>query len=68
MEILLTVKNVSETIICFPEIRAFYEIIWKNMIESDRPHDKITRRMSFESCTTKAEETHSEYEIIIAFP
>ena len=40
----------------------------KKIVESDRPHDNITRRMPFACYTTNAKDTHSEYVIIIAFP
>ena len=49
------------------ENRAVYEIMWKNIAESDRPHDNITRRVRFACCTTNAKGTQSEYEILIAF-
>jgi hypothetical protein len=49
------------------ENRAVYEIMWKNIVEVDRP--QMTKlRMSFEFWIYKAANTHSEYKIIIAFP
>ena len=49
------------------EIRAIYEIMWKYMVQLDRPQVKIIRRMGFEFWVTKATDTHSEYTIRIAF-
>jgi hypothetical protein len=37
---------------------AFYEIMWKNIVESDRPQMKI-RRMRFACWILKATNTHS---------
>jgi hypothetical protein len=51
----------------FPENHAFREIMWKNMLQPDKPQVKI-RRMRFASFITKATDTHSEYIIFIAFP
>ena len=52
----------------FFENRAVYEIMWKNMVEPDRPHDNIIQRMRFACWITKATDTHSEYVILTAFP
>jgi hypothetical protein len=41
----------------FSENYAIYEIMWKNLVQPDRPQMKI-----------KATDTHSEYVILIAFP
>jgi hypothetical protein len=38
------------------------------MVEPDRPHNNIIRRMRFAYWITEATDTHSEYEIFIAFP
>ena len=46
---------------------AVYEITWKNMAEPDAPQ-MVVRRMPFACWLTKAADTHSEYEILIAFP
>jgi hypothetical protein len=51
----------------FSENRAVYEIMRKNMLESDR--NRITiRRMRCACYKTKATDTYSEYVILIAFP
>ena len=47
--------------------RAVYEIIWKNIIELDRPR-MAKWRMCIACGLTKATDTHSEYVILIAFP
>jgi hypothetical protein len=49
------------------EIRAVYEIMWKNMEQLDRPQIKTIRRMGFVCWVTKATATYSEYVIYIAF-
>jgi hypothetical protein len=38
------------------------------MVQPDRPHDNIIRRMCFACWITKATDTHSEYVTLIAFP
>jgi len=60
----LTIVNLY---LFFPEIRAFYEIIWKNTVEPCRPQLKIWR-MRISYWITKAINTHSKYVILIAFP
>ena len=46
---------------------AFYEIMWQNTVEPDRPQMTIWRRCV--ACwISKATSTHSEYVILIAFP
>ena len=45
---------------------AFYEIMWKNIVKSDRPQMTIWR-MRFASWKPKATNTNSEYVIFIAF-
>jgi hypothetical protein len=50
-----------------PENRAVYEIMWKNVVEPDRPQMAI-RRMRFACRIPKAINTHSENVIPIAFP
>jgi hypothetical protein len=42
--------------------------MWKIMVEPDRPHDSIIRRMHFAWWITKDIDPHSEYVILIAFP
>ena len=51
----------------FFENLAVYEIMWKNIVQRDRPHMKI-RRMGIAGWITKATNTHSEYVTLIAFP
>ena len=51
----------------FFENRAVYEIMWKHIVEWDRPQMKI-RRMRVALGIPKATDRHSEYVIIIAFP
>jgi hypothetical protein len=50
----------------FSENRAVFEIMWKNMLEPDRPQTTM-RRMRFACCVTKSVDTHSEYETLIVF-
>jgi hypothetical protein len=52
----------------FSENRAVEEIMWKNMVQPDRPQMPIIQRMRFACWTTKATDIHSEYVIIIACP
>jgi hypothetical protein len=49
------------------ENRAFYEIMWKNIVEADRPQ-MATWRTRFAFWIHKAANTHSEYVTTIAFP
>jgi hypothetical protein len=51
----------------FFENRALDEIMWKNVVEPDRPRMTIWR-MRNACCITKATNTHSEYVVLIAFP
>jgi hypothetical protein len=41
----------------FLENHTVYEM-WKNMEQTDRPHDNIIRRIHFTYCITKATHTH----------
>jgi hypothetical protein len=50
-----------------PENHLFYEVIWKNLIEPDRPQMTIIRRMRFACWITKDTDSHSEYVTLIAF-
>jgi hypothetical protein len=51
----------------FPEICAVYEIMWKNIVEPERP--QITKwRMRTSRCVPKAKNISSEYVILITFP
>jgi len=52
--------------IFFSENRAFYEIMWRNTLEPDMPHDMSRMRIAWE--ITKSTNTHSECVILIAFP
>jgi hypothetical protein len=52
----------------FSRSRAVYEIMWRNMVKPDRPHDNIIRRMRFACWIPKATDTRSECLIFIAFP
>ena len=51
----------------FSEIRVFYETVWKNMAEIDRPRMTIWR-MRIACWIEKVTNTHSECVIPIAFP
>ena len=53
--------------ITFFENRVIYEIMWKNIVEPDRPQMTIWR-MRISRCIPKATDTHSEYARLIAFP
>jgi len=53
--------------ITFFEYRAFYEMMWKKVVEPDRPQMTIWRMRS-SRWITKATNTPSEYVILIAFP
>jgi hypothetical protein len=44
-----------------------YEIMWKNIVEPEKPLTAILR-MRIAYCVPKARDTHSEYVIIIGFP
>ena len=49
----------------FSENRAVYEIMWKNMVERDRPQ---IRRMRVACWIRKATNIHSQYVTLITFP
>ena len=51
----------------FPKNRAVYEVMWKNMVQPDRPQMTIWC-MGTVCWITKATDTHSEYVTFIAFP
>ena len=51
----------------FFEIRALYEIMWKNIVEWGKPQMTIWR-MRFVLAITKATDAHPQYEILTAFP
>ena len=52
--------------IIFPENLVVYELMWKNMVEADRPHENV-RLICFACWISKATNTHSEYVIILIF-
>jgi len=54
------------SITLFFENRALYGVMWKNMIEPDRPQ-KTTWRLCILCWVPKATDRHSEYVIRIAF-
>jgi len=43
-----------------PENRDDNEIMWKNMVQPDRPHMALQDGTFFASCVTKATRSHSE--------
>jgi len=51
----------------FPENRAVYEIIWKYIVEPDRPQ-MTTWHMRIACWITLATDTQSKYVLFIAFP
>ena len=61
-----------KTCVFFFKNRAVFEIMWKNMVETGRPHDNRIGRMRFACWIIKATRTrahtHTEYVIITAFP
>ena len=50
-----------------PKNHSVYEMIWKNIVQADRPHENLIRRMRSVCWKTKVTYTHSEYVILIAF-
>ena len=64
-------EKIESRILCsvtfFFENRAVHEIVWKNIVEPNRPQMTI-RRMCIAYWITKATSTHWEYVILIAFP
>jgi hypothetical protein len=50
----------------FSENRAVYKIIWKNIVEPERPQ-VATWRMRITCCISKSTNTHPEYVTLIAF-
>jgi hypothetical protein len=61
-----TITTHTSCSVTFPENRAVYDIIGKNMAERGRPQ-MTTWRMRIAYWIPKATDTHSEYVIIIAF-
>jgi len=63
------VEKIKTHILCsitFVENRAVYEIMWKNILELERPRITIWR-MRIARWIPKGTNTHSEYVILIAF-
>jgi hypothetical protein len=66
------VEKIETRILCsitsplLPGNRTICEIIWKNTVQTDRPHIAIWR-MRMACWIPKATNTHSEYVILIAF-
>jgi len=52
----------------FFENRAFYGIMWKNMVRRQAADDNIIGRMRIACWIPKATNTHSQYVILTAFP
>ena len=64
------VEKLETHILCsitFFVIRAFYEIMWKNIVERGRPQMAIWR-MRIACAVTKVTDTHPQYVILTAFP
>jgi len=59
--------HIIRSITFFPENRAFYEIIWKNVVEQGRPLMTIWL-MRIVCWIPKATNTHAGCVIIISFP
>jgi hypothetical protein len=53
--------------ITFFKNNAAYEIMWKNIVQPDRPQMTVWR-MCIECWIPKSTKSHSEYVILIAFP
>jgi hypothetical protein len=65
------IEEIKTHILCsvtfFPENRAVYEKIWKNIVEWGKPQMTIWRKRI--ACwIPKATNTHSRYAILITFP
>ena len=63
------VDEIKRNILCsvtifFFEKHAVYEIMWKNMVQPDKPHMTIWR-MLIGCWIPKAKNTHSEYVILL---
>ena len=52
----------------FSENRAVREIMWQNVVDSDRPQMTVIRRTRFACSITKAVDTFSEYVVLNASP
>jgi hypothetical protein len=60
-------KNAMFNNFFFPENCAVYDTMWKHVVDPERPKMAI-RRTSNACWISKATDTHSEYEILIAIP
>jgi len=62
-------RETQKTFLCSVAIflNCFYEIIWKNIVELDRPQIKIWR-MRYVRWIAKATDTRSQCVIFVAFP
>jgi uncharacterized protein involved in propanediol utilization len=60
------IKTLISCPVTFFESCAVYEIKWENTVEADRPQMTMWR-MRIACWTIKADDTHSEYVIFIAF-
>jgi hypothetical protein len=57
----------SISINLFPKILPFYEIMWKSMVQPDRPQTTIWRKRI--ACRiTKLTNTYTQYVILVAIP
>ena len=63
---ILKPKHILCLIHFFSENHAFYETLWQNMVEPDRPHDNMLWLMRFACCIAKATDTHSGYLVLLA--
>jgi len=65
------VEKIKTHILCsvtfFSKNRAVCEVMWKNIVEQDRPQMAM-RRMRIACYVPKATDTHSECVTLIAFP
>jgi hypothetical protein len=60
-------EHVLRSITFFSENRVFYKIMWKSVLQLDKPLT-TTGRMRFACWITKATNTRTEYITLIAFP
>jgi hypothetical protein len=76
--VVVRMRNVSDRVVektkthilrsgTFSKILPFYEIMWKNIVEPDRPQMAM-ESMCIACWIPKATNTHSEYVILVAFP
>jgi hypothetical protein len=65
------VEKIKTHVLCsitfFPENRAVYGIMWKNIVQRGRQQMTIWR-MRIVCRITKATDTHSQYVMLIVFP